>query len=189
MDEKMKQQVVLHKDGNFFIFRYDAGSEDQLLDAIIAQAKNNESSFDWFDAAMVAHKLAQSFSKMDKDYREYGSSVQRKLVLCKCRRFVLYDSYDIVLGNSPLKQKVFKREINLFKCDKCGFKQELAEPFFYIDPPNDINVFVSPESTTIFGCEPGIFLDTYAHSLEFDGIQEIVFGFDELLEKLKPFED
>jgi hypothetical protein len=57
--ENIKRQLVLNKGSEKFIFRYDTGCEDDLLDAIIAQAKDKRTSFDWFDAAVLSFKLTQ----------------------------------------------------------------------------------------------------------------------------------
>ncbi len=57
--DSMKQQLILHKGAEKFIFRYENGSEDELLDALIDQAKDNRTSFDWFDAAVLSFKLTQ----------------------------------------------------------------------------------------------------------------------------------
>jgi hypothetical protein len=54
------RQLVLNKGAQKYIFRYDAGYEDQLLDALIEEAKNNKTDFDWFDAAVLSFKLTQS---------------------------------------------------------------------------------------------------------------------------------
>ncbi len=54
------RQLVLNKGTEKFIFRYEAGCEDKLLDALIAQAKDVSTSFDWFDAAVLSFKLTQS---------------------------------------------------------------------------------------------------------------------------------
>jgi hypothetical protein len=43
-----------------FIFRYESGQEDELLDALIEQAKDKRTDFDWFDAAVLSFKLTQS---------------------------------------------------------------------------------------------------------------------------------
>ena len=43
-----------------FIFRYVHGKEDELLDALIEQAKDKRTDFDWFDAAVLSFKLTQS---------------------------------------------------------------------------------------------------------------------------------
>lgn len=58
--EKTKRQLVLNKGTEKFIFRYDSGCEDKLLDALVEQAKDDRTGFDWFDAAVVSFKLAQS---------------------------------------------------------------------------------------------------------------------------------
>ena len=57
--EKNKQ-LVLNKGKQKFIFRYENGSEDKLLDAFIDQAKDTRTEFDWFDAAVLSFKLTQS---------------------------------------------------------------------------------------------------------------------------------
>ena len=36
------------------------GCEDKLLDALIEQAKDKRTDFDWFDAAVLSFKLTQS---------------------------------------------------------------------------------------------------------------------------------
>jgi hypothetical protein len=43
-----------------FIFRYESGCEDKLLDVLIEQAKSGRTDFDWFDAAVLSFKLTQS---------------------------------------------------------------------------------------------------------------------------------
>jgi len=58
--KKIKRQLVLKKGIEKFIFRYDNGCEDELLDALIAQAKDKRTDFDWFDAAVLSFKLTQS---------------------------------------------------------------------------------------------------------------------------------
>ena len=55
-----KRQLVLNKGKEKFIFRYDSGSEDKLLDTLVEQAKSRRTSFDWFDAAVLSFKLTQS---------------------------------------------------------------------------------------------------------------------------------
>jgi hypothetical protein len=58
--KKTKRQLVLNKGNEKFIFRYNSGCEDQLLDALIEQAKDRRTDFDWFDAAVLSFKLTQS---------------------------------------------------------------------------------------------------------------------------------
>lgn len=57
---KKQRQLVLNKGSEKFIFRYDAGCEDELLDALIEQAKSPQTGFDWFDAAVLSFKLTQA---------------------------------------------------------------------------------------------------------------------------------
>ena len=58
--QKLKRQLVLNKGGEKFIFRYEQGSEDQLLDALVEQAGDGASNFDWFDAAVLSFKLTHT---------------------------------------------------------------------------------------------------------------------------------
>ena len=58
--EKTQQQLILNKGDEKFVFRYEQGGEDHLLDALIDQARNKSTSFDWFDAAVLSFKLTQS---------------------------------------------------------------------------------------------------------------------------------
>jgi hypothetical protein len=54
-----RRQVVLNKGSQKFVFRYNRGNEDGLLDALMAQAKDPRTDFDWFDAAVLSYRLAQ----------------------------------------------------------------------------------------------------------------------------------
>jgi hypothetical protein len=58
--KKMKRQLILNKGAEKFIFRYESGREDELLDVLIEQAKDKRTYFDWFDAAVLSFKLTQS---------------------------------------------------------------------------------------------------------------------------------
>jgi len=58
--KRTKRQLVLNKGAEKFIFRYDSGCEDGLLDALIEEAKDKRTDFDWFDAAVLSFKLTQS---------------------------------------------------------------------------------------------------------------------------------
>ncbi len=57
---RKQRQLVLNKGSEKFIFRYDTGCEDELLDALIEQAKSPKTGFDWFDAAVLSFKLTQA---------------------------------------------------------------------------------------------------------------------------------
>ncbi len=57
---KAQRQLVLNKGREKFVFRYDEGHEDDLLDALIDQARDKRTDFDWFDAAVLSFKLTQT---------------------------------------------------------------------------------------------------------------------------------
>ena len=57
---RTKKQLILKKGKQKFIFRYESGCEDKLLDVLIEQAKSGRTDFDWFDAAALSFKLTQS---------------------------------------------------------------------------------------------------------------------------------
>lgn len=58
--KKVKRQLVLNKGNEKFIFRYENGQEDGFIEALIDQVKDNRTTFDWFDAAVLSFKLTQS---------------------------------------------------------------------------------------------------------------------------------
>jgi len=74
--KRPQRQLVLNKGAEKYIFRYEQGREDELLDALIDQAKDRRTEFDWFDAAVISFKLTQSLIgsaeqllREDKDVR------------------------------------------------------------------------------------------------------------------------
>ena len=76
MINKMKRQLVLNKGKEKYIFRYDSGYEDQLLDALIEQAKDKRTDFDWFDAAVLSFKLTQSLIGQADELLKENSDAQ-----------------------------------------------------------------------------------------------------------------
>lgn len=58
--KKKLRQLILNKSGEKFIFRYEDGREDELLDVLVEQAKDKRTNFDWFDAAVLSFKLTQT---------------------------------------------------------------------------------------------------------------------------------
>ena len=54
---KPVKQLVLNKSGEKFIFRYEQGNENELLNAFVDQANDVRTNFDWFDAAVLSFKL------------------------------------------------------------------------------------------------------------------------------------
>ena len=57
--EQPLHQLTLNKGNERFIFRYRQGQEDALLDTLIDQVRSAQTSFDWFDAAVVSFKITQ----------------------------------------------------------------------------------------------------------------------------------
>jgi len=64
------RQISLNKGSQRFIFRYGAGDESNVLDAFRSLANNTTSGFDWFDAAVLAFKLARRLERTVKLARQ-----------------------------------------------------------------------------------------------------------------------
>lgn len=76
--QKYLKQLVFNKNGEKYIFRYEQGSEDKLLDVLVEQAKDPQTNFDWFDASVLSFKLTEKLlSEADKmvykDSPQHGS--------------------------------------------------------------------------------------------------------------------
>lgn len=54
-----KKELCLMKDQEKFVFRYEPGNEEEVLDAFVNMANNRASSFDWFDAAVLSFQLTK----------------------------------------------------------------------------------------------------------------------------------
>jgi len=75
-----QQQLVLNKGQEKFVFRYERGSEDKLLEAIIKKAKDKKTNFDWFDAAVLSFKLTQSLIGQADELLSQNSDIQVRQV-------------------------------------------------------------------------------------------------------------
>lgn len=53
------KQISLVKGSEKYIFRYRSGEEVSVIDAFIELADNAESSFDWFDAAVLSYQMGK----------------------------------------------------------------------------------------------------------------------------------
>lgn len=58
--QRNHKQLILNKGVERYIFRYEEGQEGELLEALVAQANDSRTDFDWFDAAVLSFKLTQS---------------------------------------------------------------------------------------------------------------------------------
>ena len=72
----IRRQLVLNKGSEKYIFRYNDGMEDELLDAMMEQAKDKRTDFDWFDAAVLSFKLTQSLIGQANDLLSENTDVQ-----------------------------------------------------------------------------------------------------------------
>lgn len=55
------RQLSLVKGDERFVFRYQQGQEPHIVDAFTELAANRESSFDWFDAAVLSYQMGRRF--------------------------------------------------------------------------------------------------------------------------------
>lgn len=55
--------ISLVKGDQHFCFRYEVGTEAQVLDALVEMVNRRDMKFDWFDAAVLSHQLGQHLSK------------------------------------------------------------------------------------------------------------------------------
>jgi hypothetical protein len=60
--------LSLVKGRHQFCFRYEAGDEAAVLNALVEMVNRRELCFDWFDAAVLSHQLGQHLSKELKAY-------------------------------------------------------------------------------------------------------------------------
>jgi hypothetical protein len=54
-----QRRLTLVKGREQFVFRYAEGREADLLAALVALARDSESSFDWFDAAAMSLQMGR----------------------------------------------------------------------------------------------------------------------------------
>lgn len=53
------RQLSLVKGDERFVFRYKAGQEPEVIDSFAGMAANDQSSFDWFDAAVLSYQMGR----------------------------------------------------------------------------------------------------------------------------------
>ena len=53
------RQLSLVKGEERFVFRYQTGHEPEVIDAFASLAADQESSFDWFDAAVLSYQMGR----------------------------------------------------------------------------------------------------------------------------------
>jgi hypothetical protein len=55
--------LSLVKGKHHFLFRYQPGEEANVLGALVDMVNRRDTSFDWFDAAVLSHQLGQHLAK------------------------------------------------------------------------------------------------------------------------------
>jgi hypothetical protein len=53
------RQLSLVKGEERFVFRYQAGQEAEVIDAFASMASDQQSAFDWFDAAVLSYQMGR----------------------------------------------------------------------------------------------------------------------------------
>lgn len=62
-----QRELSLLKGQERFVFRYEPGNEESILDAFVDMANNRDNAFDWFDAAVLSFQLSKHLvSEADK---------------------------------------------------------------------------------------------------------------------------
>jgi hypothetical protein len=54
------KELSLLKGEERFVFRYEPGGEENVLDAFVDLANERSSAFDWFDAAVLSFQLSKN---------------------------------------------------------------------------------------------------------------------------------
>lgn len=53
------KELSLVKGEERFVFRYEPGTEEEVLDAFVGLANDRKHNFDWFDAAVLSFQLSK----------------------------------------------------------------------------------------------------------------------------------
>lgn len=51
--------IHLTKDGHSFVFRYETGCEDDIVDSLMCLAETDSCPIDWLDAATLSFQVTQ----------------------------------------------------------------------------------------------------------------------------------
>jgi hypothetical protein len=65
---KTIRQISLVKGEQHFVFRYEVGQEQEMIDVFAAAAADPNSGLDWFDVAMLSYQMGRRLKlKLEKD--------------------------------------------------------------------------------------------------------------------------
>jgi len=59
MSQTHIKKLSLLKEQEKFLFRYESGREEELLDSFVEMANDRDNNFDWFDAAVLSFQLSK----------------------------------------------------------------------------------------------------------------------------------
>jgi len=62
--EPGERELVLHRKGHRYTFRYRRGEEREVLDALSAMAENPDHDIGWYDAAVLSHGVGVSLREI-----------------------------------------------------------------------------------------------------------------------------
>jgi len=69
-----QKQLVLVKNGERFIFRYEVGGEARVLGEMLELAKDPTSQFDSFDAAVLSHQMGMHLGEQLKHLNHFNQA-------------------------------------------------------------------------------------------------------------------
>ncbi len=61
-----RHELTFEKEGHRYVFRYDAGDEQTMLDAIERMVARPDSLLTWYDAAMLSSQLGKNMQEQLK---------------------------------------------------------------------------------------------------------------------------
>ena len=68
------RQISLVKGSQRYVFRYNPGSEPQIIDTFIEMADDAENEFDWFDAMILSYQMGKQMDhQLDQALERTGT--------------------------------------------------------------------------------------------------------------------
>ena len=65
-----ERELVLNKGPQRYVFRYQQGEEDSVLDTLVQHAKDERTDFDWFDAELLRLKVTEIQARFQSEPTE-----------------------------------------------------------------------------------------------------------------------
>ena len=74
-DQQKPHQLVLVKHEHRWVFQYSTGDEQAVLEWLADKARDPESDFNWFDAAVLSHQMGDQLHAQLKNIMIMDDSV------------------------------------------------------------------------------------------------------------------